>query len=94
MGIPNRAGAGVSREGSRLLLSVALPFLDPQRPPLGPQLAEGAGEKRIVCGRVSQAGCSSHAPLAGTWSCVPSNWREPGQWRPVLTPEACCVMVS
>lgn len=49
MGVPDEVGAWVSREGSRLL-SVTLPFLVPQRPPQGPQLAEGTGEKRIMCG--------------------------------------------
>lgn len=83
----------MSSEGSRLILFLALPFLDTQRLPLGPQLAEGTGEKRIMW-EVSRAGRCAHAPLAGTWSCVPSYWRETGQWRLVLTPGACCVVVS
>lgn len=84
----------MSDEESSLLLSVALPFPGPQRPPLGPELAQGMGEKRILCERVSWAGGHTHAPLGRTWSCVPSNSREAGQWRLVSIPGDCCTMVS
>lgn len=82
LGLPNGAAPQVSVQGSGLLQPVALPFLCPQRPPVGPLLAEGKGQKRIVCGRVSRARCSAHTPLAKTQTGVLSNWREAGQWRP------------
>ena len=86
MSVPDGATPQVSGQGSRLLLSVALPFLGPQRLPLGPQLPEGKREKRIVCGKVSWVRCSVHAPLARTQSCVLINQREAGQWRPACAP--------
>lgn len=85
VGVPNGAARQVSAQGFRLLLSVALPFLGPWRPPLGPPLADGTGEERMACGKVSWARRSAtlHWPAL---SCVPSKWREAGQGRPARAP--------
>lgn len=99
MGVPGGAALQkhlVTDPGSfRLWLSCS-------RPPLGPQLPEGTTEKRMVRGKVSWTRCSARTPLARTQSCLPTNWREAGQWRPapvpprwlILTPGAWCALIS
>ena len=63
VGVPDEATPQVSSQGSRLLLSVALPHLGPQRLPLGPQLPEWKREKGTVWGKVSWVRCPAHIPL-------------------------------
>lgn len=67
----------MSSEGSRLIFFLALPFLDTQRLPLGPQPAEGTGEKRIMWeGFTGQTLC----PCTSGWNLVLCSILLEGGW--------------